>query len=238
MAEVLRQPIGDDAAKQLVDFYADKIQQQADEAAGADARSAWQKQFEALQTAHAKDMDEQKTMFAQQRSKLKQEAVQKKSKDATAAKLNKLKARQTKINDIQTEVQQQVAAVELAKDKEFLKKLIVQACMMLLEEKVWVQCREEDAGLLDAQLLEEAQTMYADALRQQTDGAVPDAKTTLKLSLITGNGSIPWLSADGLGGVVCLCHKAKITVNNTIEARMNLVLDLDKPAIRKKLFRD
>jgi len=159
--------------------------------------------------------------------------IQDKSKAATAAKLNKLRARQEKINAIQGEVKQKIQTDELAKDPEFLKKLIVQGCMMLLERNVQVKCREADKDILSDELLQEAEQLYAEALNRETQGRVPEKKTKLKLTL--SEDSLP---EGGLGGVICSCKGGDITVNNTIEARMNLVLDLDKPAIRKQLFRD
>ena len=38
------------------------------------------------------------------------------------------------------------------------------------------------------------------------------------------------------GGVVLCCQDGQITVDNTLETRLKLVLDAEKPALRKQLF--
>jgi len=39
-----------------------------------------------------------------------------------------------------------------------------------------------------------------------------------------------------LGGVILACHGGLITVDNTLDLRLRLIVEQDKPAIRKALF--
>merc|ERR1712039_257606 len=123
-----------------------------------------------------------------------------------------------------------------AKMKEFLTKLITQGMLMLLEDEVEVRCRASDDALVSS-CLAAATEEYKKAIASQT-GASKECKLTLdkvqKLPPAPGGAGGAWNSC--LGGVILACQNGSITIDNTIDSRLSLVLDQAKPTIRKLLF--
>jgi len=118
--------------------------------------------------------------------------------------------------------------------KSFYTKLIVQGLLALLESEVEVRCRAVDDKVVES--------CFADAVKEysQVISAETGANKTCKLAI---DKSVklppPPSSADGpscLGGVMIVCQKATITVDNTIDSRLGLVMEQAKPTIRKTLF--
>eukprot|EP00928_Gymnodinium_smaydae_P041791 TRINITY_DN2823_c0_g1_i5.p1 TRINITY_DN2823_c0_g1~~TRINITY_DN2823_c0_g1_i5.p1 ORF type:complete len:226 (+),score=98.64 TRINITY_DN2823_c0_g1_i5:84-761(+) len=143
-------------------------------------------------------------------------------------RLEKIKARQ----DVMVKVAEDVKG-KLAQDlksegqaKPFVTKLIVQGLLMLLEHEVSVRCREADAKMVEG-CLADAAAQYGQIIKAKT-GATKSVKLTLDKT--------QKLSKDCLGGVVLACQDGKITIDNTIDVRLKLVMEQDKPAIRGLLF--
>jgi len=122
-----------------------------------------------------------------------------------------------------------------AKAKPFITKLIVQGTLMLLEDTVSVRCRACDEALV-AGCLAEASAEYARVVKAETGAA-----KTVQLTLDKANKLPPAPGGAGhgatcLGGVVLACQDGAITIDNTIDSRLALVLDQAKPTIRSLLF--
>uniref|UniRef100_A0A7S1FAL2 V-type proton ATPase subunit E n=1 Tax=Noctiluca scintillans TaxID=2966 RepID=A0A7S1FAL2_NOCSC len=111
-------------------------------------------------------------------------------------------------------------------DKQFVERTLAQGLLALLEEEVVVQCREADLPLVE-QCLAPACKLYSDTIQEQT-GATKGCTLTIDKSR--------FLSKDKLGGVVLSCQNNKIVIDNTADLRLSLVLEQDKPAIKKLLF--
>merc|ERR1711953_1415424 len=152
------------------------------------------------------------------------------------SRLEKIKSRQEMIGKIaeDTKVFLQKELTSEAKSKEFVTKLIVQGLLMLLEDKVEVRCRAVDDTLVQG-CLTAAAAQYSKVIKDETG-----AEKTVKVSLDTTTKLPPAPSgAHGpscLGGVVLACSKGDITIDNTIDARLALVLEQAKPTIRALLF--
>merc|ERR1711948_220446 len=138
-------------------------------------------------------------------------------------RLEKIKARQEVMMKLAEEVRGQLTSA--SSDKAFITKLVVQGLLMLLEEDVVVKCREADKSMVQG-VLAAAAAEYGKLIKDQT-GA--DKKCNLTID------SAP-LDASSLGGVVLANKDGKITIDNTIDLRLKLVMEQDKPAIRKLLF--
>merc|ERR1712048_1374596 len=122
-----------------------------------------------------------------------------------------------------------------AKLKPFVTKLIVQGLLMLLEEKVEVRCRAVDDKLVQG-CLQEAAAEYSRTIKTET-GA--NKVVTLSLDTTTKLPPAPSAGQHGpscLGGVMLACQKGTITIDNTIDSRLALVLEQAKPTIRGLLF--
>uniref|UniRef100_A0A7S1F9F1 V-type proton ATPase subunit E n=1 Tax=Noctiluca scintillans TaxID=2966 RepID=A0A7S1F9F1_NOCSC len=111
-------------------------------------------------------------------------------------------------------------------DKQFVERILAQGLLALLEEQVVVRCKEADLQLVES-CLAPACKLYADTILDQTG-----ASKTCTLSIDKNR----FLSKDTLGGVVLSCHNDRIVIDNTVDLRLKLILEQDKPAIKKLLF--
>merc|ERR1712137_443047 len=218
--------LSDENAKKRVTEFCKKITKEAN----SKEKEAEEEFMSAVRAQVQKDMEAEKAMVKamidKERKQLVNGAAIKKSLAVNQKRLEKITKRQEKISQIANDVKEQ--ATDLAQNPDFLRELIVQSCLMLLEEKVKVRCRASDTDAVQALLLA-AQDQYSKVIKD-TSGA--DKSVTLEIDGENG------LSEDLIGGVVLSVKDGDITVDNTIDARLGLVLEQDKPAIRKKLFKD
>jgi len=152
------------------------------------------------------------------------------------SRLEKIKARQEVLGKVQDDVTAKLQA-ELRsepKHKKLITSLITQGLLMLLEDEVSVQCRECDSNLVQG-CLADAAASYSNVIKQQT-GVSKNVKLAIDRS-----GFLPGPPGGGagkscIGGIVLSCSDGKIKVNNTLDERLKLTMELDKPAIRGLLF--
>eukprot|EP00405_Crypthecodinium_cohnii_P001414 CAMPEP_0194753130 /NCGR_PEP_ID=MMETSP0323_2-20130528/7069_1 /TAXON_ID=2866 ORGANISM="Crypthecodinium cohnii, Strain Seligo" /NCGR_SAMPLE_ID=MMETSP0323_2 /ASSEMBLY_ACC=CAM_ASM_000346 /LENGTH=217 /DNA_ID=CAMNT_0039670739 /DNA_START=27 /DNA_END=680 /DNA_ORIENTATION=+ len=138
-------------------------------------------------------------------------------------RLEKIKARQEVMHKIETDVKPSLE--KQSQDQTFVTKLIVQGLLMLLEDKVTVTCRQKDVELVK-KCLASAEKEYAKQIKEQA-GATKSVSLTIDTS---------YLPATCMGGVVLSCFNDKIKIDNTVDARLGLVMEQAKPAIRGLLF--
>mmetsp|Transcript_60048 Transcript_60048/g.130236 ORF Transcript_60048/g.130236 Transcript_60048/m.130236 type:complete len:234 (+) Transcript_60048:62-763(+) len=152
-------------------------------------------------------------------------------------RLDKIKARQEVMGKVTND-----AAKKLAQDlktgeqsKSFVTSLIVQGLLMLLESKVTVRCRKCDEQMVES-CLKPAISEYQKVIKQQSGAERTCALVIDKSQYLnpppTENSDAP----SCLGGIVLACNDGKITIDNTIDLRLKLVMEQDKPAIRGLLF--
>lgn len=183
-----------------------------------------------------------------QKEKIRQEYARKAKQEGTKlaiarslainkSRLEKIKARQEVLNRISGDSKKQLQD-RMAKEgdsKAFITKLIVQGALMLLEDNVNVQCRECDVKMVEA-CLQPAATQYAEVIKKET-GATKVCKLTIDKSTYLAPAPQPGSEAKScLGGVVLSCQNGTITIDNTLDLRLQLLLEQDKPAIRTLLF--
>jgi V-type H+-transporting ATPase subunit E len=147
-----------------------------------------------------------------------------KSTAINKGRLEKVKARQEAVGQIAQDVKAQLS--KAGQDKAFITKLMVQGALMLLEPTVEVRCREADVKLVES-ACGDASTLYAKQIKAESG-----AQKECKFSVLKGN----YIPNTSLGGVALACHEGKITIDNTIDLRLKLVIEQDKPMIRKLLF--
>merc|ERR1712137_302718 len=169
------------------------------------------------------EMEQVKASFDEKREKKQNQAAIEKSHAIQEARLAKIDKRQMKISEIANEVSGE--AKSLAQDATFITNLIVQSCLMLLEPEVSVKCKEADKTIVKS-CLSQAEATYKRVISEQTG-------VQKELSLKLDDACLP---SNLIGGVTCSVHEGNITVDNTIDARLKLVLEQDKPAIRRALF--
>merc|ERR1712048_612143 len=152
----------------------------------------------------------------------------KKSMAINKQRLEKIKARQEVMGKISQDVSKELAKkmTDAKAADAFRTKLIVQGLLMLLEPEVEIRCRQKDKEAVKKSC-GEAAAMYSKIIEDTTK-----AKKTVKLT-VSDSESLP---ESCLGGVVLACQNGKITIDNTIDLRLKLAMEQDKPAIRKLLF--
>merc|ERR1712129_16876 len=148
--------------------------------------------------------------------------------------MEKIKARQVVMQQIGNDVKERLP--NAASGADLITKLIVQGLLMLLEDNVVVRCREVDKGAVQG-CLARASDEYSKAIKAES---AKDKKVALTLDKVF----LPPPPQKGqtderntcLGGVLLLCKDGKITIDNTLDVRLNLVMEQAKPAIRELLF--
>lgn len=143
------------------------------------------------------------------------------------ARLKKIEARQQCIEQLQGEVGSKLKEVSKAesKYKQILIDLIVQGSLKLMEEEVSVRCRAADANVVRSVLDQASQTF--------TKTVMKATNMQPRVRFVVEKESLP---ATSLGGVVLLCQGGSISVDNTLDMRLKLCLDNDKPSLRKMIF--
>lgn len=169
--------------------------------------------------------DKVRADIQQKAKKFETKAAIAKSTAGNHAKLNKIKARQESLMKIQEEAGSKLTSQ--SSDKAFLTNLLVQGMLMLLEGDVKVRCRAKDDATVQG-CFADAVKRYAEVIQKETG-----ATKSCKLSLDANNK----LPADKLGGVVLSCQNDSITIDNTVDSRLELVMEQAKPVIRQLLFK-
>lgn len=165
-------------------------------------------------------------MDAMKKKEMTRKAIEK-STSINKSRLKKIEARQQCIEKLGGEVAAKLGEVAKAeaKYKQILVDLIVQGSLKLMEEDVTVKCRAADARVVSG-CLAEASANYSKIVAKATN-------LNVKLKLTMDKDILPPTS---LGGVVLSCSGGAITVDNTLDTRLKLCMENDKPAIRSMMF--
>jgi V-type H+-transporting ATPase subunit E len=110
--------------------------------------------------------------------------------------------------------------------KKIVTDLMVQGAIMLLEPEVTILCRKEDANLVKS-VIEDAQKRYSAEIKTQANGVNKAVKFVV-------DETRPLVGK--LGGVILQTEGGAIRVDNTLDTRLDLLVEKDKPTIRKILF--
>lgn len=196
---------------------------------------------DSINSKAAEDFNTEKLKLTQQlKGKIREDLTKKKKSIETQtaidrstainrARLRKIEARQQCIEKLNGEVAESLKTVSKqdAKYKNIIVELIVQGALKLQEESVTVRCRAADQNVVRG-CLELAAQNYTKVIQGATN-----QKKFCKFSL--DSVSLP---ATCLGGVVVCCHGGLISVDNTLDTRLKLVMEKDRPALRSMLFKN
>jgi V-type H+-transporting ATPase subunit E len=109
--------------------------------------------------------------------------------------------------------------------KKILTDLIVQGSMLLLETEVKIMCRKDDVSVVES-VIEDAQKKYSAEIKAQAG-----VDRLLKLAVNKDSTLV-----GKIGGVVLTTRDGSIRVDNTLDTRLDLLIEKDKPTIRRILF--
>jgi len=159
------------------------------------------------------------------------------SKKFNGARFQTMKERDNKMNQLKDEVLDQMEA--LAKNSQYpelLKFLIAQSLMSLMEDRVIIQCRQEDKDLVEKQL-KPALELYKSTMKEASGESVEcdvvmDKKNFLAAGPVKGQKS----AKACRGGIVAIARKGQLICRNTVESRLNQSFMSLKPQLRALLF--
>jgi len=219
---------GEKQIGQMVSFILHEAKQKA-----AELESKAREEFNITKMQIVKDQREKiRKEFGAKQKRLETQQAIARSTAINNARLKRVTARTEALDSAMTGVKQKLQAItkDPSKYKELITSLIVQGSLKVLEDKVQVRCREQDRQLV-TQCFPEAERQYTLQIKRQ---AGVDRKVTL--SIDTSRPLASSGKAAVMGGVVLCCHQGLITVDNTLDSRLRLVEEQDKPAIRELLF--
>eukprot|EP00742_Colponemidia_sp_Colp-10_P000286 GILJ01000322.1.p1 GENE.GILJ01000322.1~~GILJ01000322.1.p1 ORF type:complete len:234 (-),score=50.34 GILJ01000322.1:150-851(-) len=226
----------DEAQKQIhqmVNFILEEAKEKANE---IEAKTLQEFNIEKLKMVqHAKDK-----LKAEYQRKTKQVEVERRIARSTMinkARLQKMEAREQAMQQTLTEARQRIASrvsADQAAYKALVKDLLVQGLLKLLENKITVQCRQQDASIV-RDIMPEAKAKFSKIIFDET-GVKFDTELTIDTAWLPAGPTAGSAAASCLGGVLLKAHNNKITLNNTLDARLNLCYDEQKPEIRSMMF--
>nr|AFK46992.1 unknown [Lotus japonicus] len=115
--------------------------------------------------------------------------------------------------------------------KHLLKDLIIQSLLRLKEPSVLLRCREHDLHLVE-HVLDSVAEEYAEKANVPQPEIIVDKHVYLPPAPSHHNTHDPYCS----GGVVLASRDGKIVIENTLDARLDVLFRKKLPAIRKQLF--
>jgi len=143
-------------------------------------------------------------------------------------KLEVQKYRNELLEKLRTDLENKIR--ETIKDKNkyrpFLKNLIMEGLIRLLEPTIKIRAMKADIQLIN-ELIPEIKSEY---IKFMKDNAEKDV--TLDITIFEK----AFLNEEIIGGVVIYCQNNKIVFNNTIKARVDLTFQSSTPDIRKIMF--
>ncbi|KAI9246374.1 ATP synthase subunit [Sporodiniella umbellata] len=156
--------------------------------------------------------------------KIKQAEVQKKiaqSNHINKARLKILHERQQVLDDLFEEASKSIHEVSADEDKynALMEGLILQGALSLMEPNVVIRCREQDVERVKL-AIDPVSNRYEEMLKSRPEFTVSEE----------------YLPESSAGGVIMSGHQGKITVDNTLDARLEIVKDEMLPQIRVALF--
>lgn len=150
------------------------------------------------------------------------------STNINKARLQKIEARQQCLVKLKALCEGELKKItgDKAFYTELMANIICQGCLKLMEDAVVIKCRKEDEGVCRS-AMEQAARKYSEIIRKECG-------VTKSVSLSLSAASLPPQCG---GGVVLWCNNNTISIDNTLNTRLNLVMDTEVPTIRKVLFK-
>jgi len=164
--------------------------------------------------------------FKQREKRIEIENKITKQKVLDGYRMELLKAEDSKKTELKEMVQKRFAGVvkDSGKYKEFLKQAMIQAFLLIWdEEEVFVSCRKEDQSVV--------KSLMDSAMKEVKSRAQKECNTTLKMKANFNDKPVKCS-----GGVIVSARGGKVVCDNTLDARLNIVMRTELPMVRERLF--
>jgi len=164
--------------------------------------------------------------FKQREKRIEIENKITKQKVLDGYRMELLKAEDSKKAELKEMVQSRFAGVtkNAGKYKEFLRQAMIQAFLLIWdEEQITVSCRKQDQSVV--------KSLMQPVLDEVKSRAKKECDTDLKMQASFNPKPIKCS-----GGVVVSARGGKVVCDNTLDARLNIVMRTELPMVREKLF--
>lgn len=215
--------------QQMVQF----IRQEAEEKANEISVSAEEEfNIEKLQIVET----EKKKIRQEFERKEKQVEVRRKIEYSTqlnASRLKLLQAQDDLVRKMKEAAEKQLQKVGSSDNEEYpklLEALIIQGLLRLKEQSTQLRCREQDLEIVQS-VIESAKQAYAEKLNVDVPEVFVDDEHFLPGPPGSSNHG-----SSCTGGVVLATKDGRIVLENTLDARLEVVFKQQLPEIRKRLF--
>jgi len=208
--------------KQMVAFIRQEARDKAEE---IEVRAKEECNVEVMKMTD-KEKARMREEFKQKEKRIEIENKIKKQKVLDQYRMELLKAEDQKKDELREMVVQRFKNVvkDAAKYKQFVKQAMIQAFLLIWDEdEVQVSCRKADAGLVKG--------LVSEALSEVKTRAKKETNTELKMKAIFDT-----TPRKCSGGVVVSARGGKVVCDNTLDARLNIVMRTELPMVRARLF--
>jgi len=164
--------------------------------------------------------------FKQREKRIEIENKITKQKVLDGYRMELLKAEDGKKAELKEMVKSRFSAVtkNAGKYKEFLRQAMIQAFLLIWdEEQITVSCRKQDQSVV--------KSLMQSVLDEVKSRAKKECDTELKMQASFNPKPIKCS-----GGVVVSARGGKVVCDNTLDARLNIVMRTELPMVREKLF--
>jgi len=164
--------------------------------------------------------------FKQREKRIEIENKITKQKVLDGYRMELLKAEDGKKSELKEMVEKRFASVtkNSGKYKEFLKQAMIQAFLLIWdEEDVTVSCRKQDQSIV--------KSLMQPAMDEVKSRAQKECNTSLKMKANFDNKPVKCS-----GGVIVSARGGKVVCDNTLDARLNIVMRTELPMVRERLF--
>jgi len=191
---------------------------------------------------NAKKLERERTMKAQLKEEYERKKKdriidqrKKRSNQKNTARIVAMQEREQIVNKVKGDVLTSLATVsENSKYPDLIRFLIAQGLMIITENKVTIQCRQEDERIVQAEL-PAAYKLYLEFIREQT-GITPKVVVQLSKDWLPPGPKTGESGQSCCGGVVLSARNGTIVCKNTLDSRLDLCFENLKPQIRGLLF--
>lgn len=208
--------------RQMVQFIRQEARDKAEE---IEVRAKEECNVEVMKMTD-KEKTKMRTEFAQKLKRVEIENKINRQKLLDTYRMELLKAEDMKKGELKDMCMKRFAKVTSNKGsyKAFLKQSMIQAFLLIWDEaEVSVSCRSEDSSMV--------QSLMSEALKEAKDKA--EAASGNPFEMKATFNSKPYKCS---GGVVVTARGANIICDNTLDARLNIVLQQQLPMVRSRLF--
>jgi len=159
----------------------------------------------------------------------------------TKTKLKKMEARNKCVELIMDETKEEI--IKLLKNdrdvyKEWLRKLLIQGLIKMMEMEVIIKCRKSDLDLVQA-VIEPASDEFGKRLKEEVprlQGKEIKCKISIDENFLPEYNTKESGLESCIGGIYIMSKTKKIICKNTIDERLSLVYQDALPNIRRELF--